>query len=811
MTFKKEKIQKLISSILVVLILAPSFIFLTVPKKAEAQWVDPVAAIQRVVGNISSALSATANVTGTAAQLKEIAKAIVRETLKAVARKALAEMTKSTVNWINTGFHGAPLFLENPGSFFQDVAKSEIKDLVSIIGYDSIRFPFGKNYLLGVIGSYKRQLSDNLEYSMSRITNDPYELQRYRVDFNYGGWDTFLVNTQYPQNNAIGFDMLVTKELAINLDGTTRTATQKVNDALQQGQGFLSPQVCKSDPSKSQLNPFNKPSFDPSTVPYDEARAASDPTYRSLYKSAVDAARANFDMQYACPEGLATTTPGSVVASKIIGAMNKPEEQASLNAALGNSLATIFDALLNKFIGDGLTALSNHVNPPADDSFNYYGETLGGSDSDTPWSGMPDQEIVLDDFKKEVSGKTIVTDPATGVVTQEDVGNTCANATPPSYCATPGVATYIPGAIANTALELQLISNNTSNNQNPGLIEVLDGIWPVAKRLDMCIPGPEKGWETRLDEEKDRVINGKIMTETTNDSPLKVRASKDGIREIRYAVSALKDWINLKMITPTQKGGFGLPNSILYIDAIKELDTNDQQYKQITDKKREKMTVLTRLNSIEAMLAPITTQPAVGSPQEKNLINIRKQYDAIAASVANSAGIEDLRSQLDLMKERKQNLLLLENQCAQERTIAGWSAPGGAKSTTNISSLKGQSYYFLIPRDLGGEPNLIPGPIMTSSGTEREVFCDVPIVNGFSHGDIIRPEFSNNKGKSLFTFRNGFGNTLGTPGFTDLPMVNAHWYYGDIANGFPVSVDIDCGLLFKVNDNDYKHAGDTQF
>ena len=826
MTVKKEKIQKLISSILIVLILMPSFIFLSVPRKVEATGVpvlDAVGNILNGIGNAFNAKSSVANVTSTWLKLKEVAKDILKETLKVVARRALAEMTKSTVNWINTGFHGAPLFLENPGSFFKDVGETQIKEMVGIIGYDPIRFPFGKGYLLNTIQNYKRQLSDNVEYSMSKVTNDPAQLAQYRRNFNIGGWEGFILTTQYPQNNVIGFEMSAAEELL----GKYEAVESKIKTTLDQGQGFLSPQVCKSDPSKSQLNPYKKPSFDSSSIAYDDSKQnyyyfllyGGDPTatqstidqayddwqtYDAVYGSTIDAARYAFDMQYTCPEGLATTTPGSVVASKIIGAMNKPEEQASLNAALGNSLATIFDALLNKFIGDGLTSLSNKINPPADDDFNYYGETLGGSDSDTPWGGMPDQEIVLGDFKKEISGKTVVIDPATGVVTQEDIGDTCAKSTPPSYCATPGAATYIPGAIANTALELQLISNNTNNNQNPGLIEVLDSTWPVAKRLDICIPGPEKDWEKRLEEERDRAINTKLIIETSNDDPLKVRASRDAAREIRFAVASLKDWINTKMIS-------ALPGSILFMDAVKELDTNDQQYKQLTDKKREKMTVLARLTAIEASLAPITTQPATGSPQEKNLISIRKQYDAIAVSVANSASIEDLRSQLDLLKERKQNLLLLENQCNQERTAAGWNLPGGAKSTNNLPVNKGQRYYFFKPFKIGGDNNFAPGPTITSTGTEREVFCDVPIVNGYSHGDIIRPEWANQHGALPFNFRNGFGNPLGTPGFTDLPMVNAHWYYGDVANGFPVSVDIDCGMLFKVNDNDYKHAGDAQF
>jgi len=64
-------------------------------------------------------------------------------------------MTKSVTNWINSGFHGAPLFLENPGSFFQDIGKYEIKNLVDEFGYDPNRFPFGQAFALNTINAYK--------------------------------------------------------------------------------------------------------------------------------------------------------------------------------------------------------------------------------------------------------------------------------------------------------------------------------------------------------------------------------------------------------------------------------------------------------------------------------------------------------------------------------------------------------------------------------------------------------------------------------------------------------------------------------
>ena len=78
-------------------------------------------------------------------------------------------------------------------------------------------------------------------------------------------------------------------------------------------------------------------------------------------------------MTNTCPDGLVNTTPGSVVANQIIGAMGSKGRQGELASAMGNSLAAIFDALLIKFMDDGLNALFDKVSPPepVGDDFNY--------------------------------------------------------------------------------------------------------------------------------------------------------------------------------------------------------------------------------------------------------------------------------------------------------------------------------------------------------------------------------------------------------------------------------------------------------
>ncbi len=234
----KFKVKNTISGLLIIAILAPSFLMFSTPKKVEASGfpvVDAVGNVLSHIGNLFAGTTAAGTTTTAAINVKKVLQDIANELLKVVAKRALANITKSTVNWINSGFHGAPLFVENPDSFFKDIAKSEIKNLISVIGYDPIRFPFGKQQSLSIINTYKSQLETNAAYSLSEVTKDPLLNYNYRVNFGTGGWNGFLLNTQYPQNNPFGFQIVTTKELAINLQGTQQNAAQKINTTLQQG------------------------------------------------------------------------------------------------------------------------------------------------------------------------------------------------------------------------------------------------------------------------------------------------------------------------------------------------------------------------------------------------------------------------------------------------------------------------------------------------------------------------------------------------------------------------------------------------
>ena len=334
-----NKNKKLISALLIILIIVPA-VLLSRPKQAYA--VAPVQDVGAlaILRNIFLGTTGASTAINTGNTVKNTLIAIAKQAIMVIEQRLLQEMTKSMVNWINSGFHGSPLFLTNSDSFFHDIAKTEIKNIVSDFGYDPNKFPFGQQFALNIINSYKRTADQDASYSLSAFMSQT-DANNFRNNFNAGGWNGFLINTQYPQNNYLGFNMMATDKLAHSLAGTTQTAAQKVQTTLQQGMGFLSPTTCPKNINASYdngINEFDPPVFQPTVSSdltsqidqcYGPVGSVSAPRAVSSCITAVNASyqkelateKAAFNAKSSCinpntgQSGLVATTPGSVAAN----------------------------------------------------------------------------------------------------------------------------------------------------------------------------------------------------------------------------------------------------------------------------------------------------------------------------------------------------------------------------------------------------------------------------------------------------------------------------------------------------------------
>jgi len=407
MNLKNKTNQKILLMLVIISMMMPAVLLLSTPKQANAQVPKPCinANINPLAVAVTDPIveSATCNTSGDQ-DLSWWQQMIVLAE-RVAAHKFLNTLTTQTVNWINSGFHGSPLFVQNPSQFFDDIGKTEVKSLVDQVGYDSIGQPFGKQFALNLINQYKQTAQSNMQYSLSKVINDPVLLNNYRNNFSTGGWNGFLINTQYPQNNYLGYTMMQNETIAQRLMGNTSTQNtiQKAQTMLSQGNGFLSPTMCSSASknadayNKSMANEFNPPQFDASAWTKDhpwDPPAQYDvdakgfitgvnpnyTTYKSNYEYSEEQAKAGETCLDANGKSaLVVTTPGAVVANQITTAMGSSFGQSELGQAVGGSLAAILDALTSKFINSGLSALGGIGNSSSPvDTWSYNGNSLDG-------------------------------------------------------------------------------------------------------------------------------------------------------------------------------------------------------------------------------------------------------------------------------------------------------------------------------------------------------------------------------------------------------------------------------------------------
>ncbi len=638
MIFKNKKINKVFASFIIILIIMPS-VLLTSPSKAHAipvEEVGPVGWFNKLT-SFFTAKTAVEQSIDTTLHIKDFAKEVLREVLRAFARKLLTQMTQATVAWINSGFHGSPLFVERPGAFFKDIGKYEIKKLVQILGYDTRKYPFGKSIAINTIESYKRQFEINAQYSLNKVIRDQRELDRYRNNFSAGGWNGFLINTR-PQNNYVGFYLLSQDELARRLQGTAQNEAEGIRDTLQQGLGFLSPQTCPSNPKYNNLkNQFNQPNFKPSkpapkftcgevppstdTAAY-EAYNKCEELYRYnevLYESEVLEEQAKWNETNSCPGGLVSTTPGSVVASQITNALGTSFRTTELGTAMGNSLSAIFDALLNKFLSTGLNALGNKISGNGGnndrDDFDYYGHSLGTTSNGgttsggLDWNGA-DENIILSDFKREVQN-----------------------------------------AIDNANKELKFITNSDPNV--PGFLQLFDVNTLRTQELDTCLPGPNFDWESRVDSEVQRKNSTEAVTTLAN---------------------SYKSWLPDKIRA-------ALPSSAEFFSSVNSIKKTNETRDALRAREDIIRNTLVKLESIKTGLSSITTQPVKGSEAEKNMVRLKQRMLGMLVDLSTGTSVAEAQNNLDDIKDNINNLNLLTTKCTNERQTKGWSNPGGATST----------------------------------------------------------------------------------------------------------------------------------
>ena len=142
-------------------------------------------------------------------------------------------ISDATVDWINNGFNGNPVFVDDPSRILEDVAWDTITAYVDAIGKGILCENFSSKVTLAIVGNFKSQ---------RRVVPDRCTLQEAvaNIDRFMSGADFSFevldVVTSNPNNNVIGAYLLAESRLG----DLTATRQDGLKAELSWGDGFLS-------------------------------------------------------------------------------------------------------------------------------------------------------------------------------------------------------------------------------------------------------------------------------------------------------------------------------------------------------------------------------------------------------------------------------------------------------------------------------------------------------------------------------------------------------------------------------------------
>jgi hypothetical protein len=341
-----------------------------------------------------------------------------------LAKNQLTALTRSAVSWINTGFSGNPLYVQNITSLTTGIERNVLETGIDQLTNQNSAYPYGTAFSQSVIRGYRSgglfnsgtNALNNLTSDLSFFITDPNSyytvnderttMQRaqdaniaFSNDFSTGGWDGWLAFTQRDQNNPLGFTMRASQYLADDINSQTTNTKAEVL----QNNGFLSQKRCtmyqifdKNGVAKTNDVPYSElaagtpdrmgklpgvvqiysePYIDPDLGEMPGQDAITVLQYNVYQKNKTDS---GFDV---CVDK-EIVTPGSLIKDQMSAYITSPVRQLELADTINESLNAVFSILLSKLQSNGLSGLSSEQYIYDEQNMDWTNSTngsLGGS------------------------------------------------------------------------------------------------------------------------------------------------------------------------------------------------------------------------------------------------------------------------------------------------------------------------------------------------------------------------------------------------------------------------------------------------
>ena len=385
-----------------------------------------------------------------------------------VAKVAVQSITRSIVNWINSGFKGSPAFATDLQANLQNVGDSVVNSFLAQVNQSAvnatgfnIKSPF-QDQLSNQLRTAYYQQSANFgipAYSLGQSSQNPTVF--LNGNFSQGGFNAFLSASQNPQNNPFGAYLLAQNALFSQLNsavdqrktelgwgkgflsfrsncGPGSTSYSNINSSVASESSTLTGADLKSSGSTGNIL-TSGPNNIPGTSGYTGSQSIltnSTPTNTSLAASPSTVSLSQAD---GCV-GKPVQTPGSVIENQLENSLGSGVRQLELANSINEIVGALASQLVSQVVGpNGLLSASS--------------PSSGGGPSVVAQATDPSQystvtSSIADGFKQSVSNQR------TSVVAYQNNEQTILNAATSASqaCGTTTAAVYpeIQTAIASS-------------------------------------------------------------------------------------------------------------------------------------------------------------------------------------------------------------------------------------------------------------------------------------------------------------------------------------------------------------------------
>ncbi len=234
-----------LAGVLLVTVLT-SGLFLGTPKKADALLGGGIGGPVTVIGGIGTiqdTLSAASNAITAGVQNSLYIKEFVLDDIAyQIAKKVLAQSTRSLIDWINSGFQGKPAFITNLDDYLLNAADEVAGGFLAESNFAALCQPLQMPVRI-IINNYYQKARSWQEESQCTLSGAADNIQDFlNGNFNNGGWHSWFQMVSEPQNNIYG-------AAAIGISRTRDTVVETQNNKKEEANwsnGFLSVKDCST-------------------------------------------------------------------------------------------------------------------------------------------------------------------------------------------------------------------------------------------------------------------------------------------------------------------------------------------------------------------------------------------------------------------------------------------------------------------------------------------------------------------------------------------------------------------------------------